>query len=148
MNKRSGKRAVRALLVVPGDESLTRAVEVDPDDARQLARHIGCDLVELWPRSHSLRKVDTPSGRSYRYDIWVDEEGAINGAEANMCATFAAHPLGQAMGLVVAGNALLVSTDKAQPDLGVDDWRQICQGVYYDDDMVDHNVKQNSHRDA
>ena len=58
----------------------------------------------------------------------------------NLCATLAMDPLGEARGHLVYGPAVMISRKKESPDLSLDDWKNICNGVWYDESLVDKNV--------
>ncbi len=49
-------------------------------------------------------------------------------------------PLGEARGHLVYGPAVMISRKKESPDLSLDDWKNICNGVWYDESLVDKNV--------
>lgn len=123
------------LHVLPGDETKTVVI---PRDTQDLAGVIGCERVQLWPGDWQLDSIETPSGRHYRFNVWVDESGRMRAARVNRCATLAAHPLNEAMGHVIYGSAVLEPIDGASYTL--DDWRQICQGVWYDERLVERNA--------
>jgi hypothetical protein len=127
-----------ALYVPPGDEDKALAVAI-PAGAAEAAELLGCARVERWPWSYQLDSVAGPSGEQYRFDVWVDEEGALHDRSYNACATLAAHPLNEAYGRTIAGPALLVPLDGTKP-LTLDAWREICQGVWYDASTVRRNV--------
>ena len=124
-----------ALLVYPGDESKTVVVDLSVDYAKTLR----CRIIEKWPYIYQLDKIVGAGDNYYRFDIWVDEEGSLYDKSDNMCATLAAHPLNEVRGLIIKGPALLVPIDKTIK-YTLDDWRNICQGVWYDSSLVTINV--------
>jgi hypothetical protein len=124
-----------ALLVLPGDEKNTSVVDVLNNDCAAL---LGCSRIERWPYRYQLDTVVGPDGHLYRFEIWVDEEGAVKQLPVNLCATLAAHPLNEYRGRVIRGPALLVSLDGASFTL--DDWGGVCQSVWYDDGLVEVNA--------
>jgi hypothetical protein len=131
-----------ALLVQPGDESKTVVV----DRAVDYATALGCSNVERWPHIYQLDTVVGPGESRYRFDIWVDEEGLLRKAETNLCATLAAHPLNEAYGRVIRGAALLVPLGKTAA-YTLEDWANICQGVWYDEELTNRNICQGVWRD-
>lgn len=117
-----------AILVLPGDESLARAVGA-PRGSAAIAAALGAGTIERWPYAYMLDTVVGPSGKRYRFDIWVDEEGCIKKLPENLCATIAAHPLNESNGRIIRGPALLVPL-AGSPRLTLEAWRDICRGVW------------------
>ncbi len=124
-----------ALLVLPGDEKKTTVVNYRGASYAEL---LGCRYAERWPYQFQLDTVVGPDGRQYRFDIWVDDEGAVKELPVNLCATLAAHPLNEFRGRVIYGPALLVP--KGKIPFTLDDWKSICQGVWYVEDLVGVNA--------
>jgi hypothetical protein len=70
----------------------------------------------------------------------VSDVSAIDGSAYNPCATLSAHPLGEAYGRRIYGNALLVPL-KGSESYTLEDWQQICDGVWYKQKLVEKNAK-------
>jgi hypothetical protein len=125
-----------ALLVQPGDEKNISVV----DHNAGYAEVLGCLAVDRWPHCYQIDTVHGPNKSSYRFDIWVDDEGLLKQAPVNLCASLAAHPLNEFRGRVIYGPALLVPLSKAVK-YTLDDWANICQGVWYNEELVERNVR-------
>lgn len=134
------KKKVNALLVLPGDESLTTVVTVDKSTAfgSVLGPHVS---IETWPYQYTRDKITGPNNTSYRLEMYVDESGLLKKLPINPCATLAMDPLGEIRRNLVHGPALILSADRNRPDLTMDDWNNICQGVYYDKQLVELNAR-------
>lgn len=111
-------------LLVPCKDDVT---VVPPTD---LAQSLGCQRVERWPYQYQLDSIEGPSGKRYRFDIWVDEEGALNpAAGCNVRASLAAHPLNEAYGNLIRGPAILKPLSMAVK-YTLADWDEIRKGVW------------------
>lgn len=117
-----------AILVLPGDKSLARAIAL-PKGSATIAAALGADTIERWPYQFMLDTVVGPSGKRYRFDIWVDEAGLNKRLEPNLCASIAAHPLNECRGRMIYGPALLLPLS-GSPRLALKDWGEICRGVW------------------
>lgn len=139
-----GKNAheVSALLVRP--DGTSSAVTINRYTGDGIARALGCRCIRRWPYAYTLDTV-VGTGRVYRYDVWVDEEARAPDREAkedNLFASAAAHPLNEATGHLIAGDALLVSiiADGPERHLGIDDWSRIHDATWRDDEAADINA--------
>ncbi len=124
----SSKSTRKILLVLPGDEDLTTVIDEDKVPFK----------MERWSVQRDY--VIGPSGRKYKFDIFVDDSGVIKGDKLNLCATLSADPFGEVNCSLIYGSAVLISRDKDYPNYSLDDWKEICNGVWYDDDLVEKNV--------
>jgi len=113
------------LLVKPGHENVC-VVDIAKVG---MAAALGCARIERWPYQYQLDTVTGSNGVDYRFDIWIDEEGALKGEEVNHCASIAAHPYNELNGPMICGNALLVPL-RASAEYGLGDWAAVCDGVW------------------
>lgn len=136
----TGKINQQALLVQPGDEKLTTVVTIDPDNLSGEILGKGIRL-ERWPCCYTKDIIRAPNKREYRLEMFAGDSSTIDGSKYNPCATLTMDPLGEAYGVHVHGPALVISIDEEHPDLTLDDWKNICQAVWYDEVCVDENAK-------
>jgi hypothetical protein len=134
------KSQQKALLVQPGDESKTTVVTINPNSLSGDILGKGVILV-TWPYPLTKDIIHAPNGRQYRLEMYVGDNSAIDGSELNPCATLTMDPLGEFKGNHVFGPALIHSIDKKHPDLTLDDWKNICQAVWYNEELVDKNAR-------
>jgi hypothetical protein len=132
-----------AILILPGDEDNSTLVDIETKGGapryKSLAKALGAERAEQWPPQYTLEALDGGGGRKYSYDLFVDEEGVLKGLPYNRCATLSAHPLGEARVRWIHGPCVLIARDRR--GLTLDDWKRICQAVYYDDDLVEKNAR-------
>ncbi|AVK77596.1 hypothetical protein pmac_cds_908 [Pandoravirus macleodensis] len=139
---RDSAHDVSALLVRP--DGTASVVPINRYSGDGIARALGCRYIRRWPYAYTL---DTVVGRDrdYRYDVWVDEEARAPDREAkedNLFASAAAHPLNEATGHLIAGDALLVSivVDGPERHLNMEDWSRIHDATWRDDETADMNA--------
>lgn len=118
----------KVLLVHPGDEDNTEVYDFQgkfPFTAEQF---------------RNRKYVEGSNGRKYMFHVFVNEN-IYNDDEpkVNLCATLSADPLGEAFGNHIYGPAILISQDPEYPNLDLNDWKEICQGVWYNGDLIEKN---------
>jgi hypothetical protein len=138
---------MKALLILPGDQDATEVVDLPAKNRGDTMRKLlGCQRLERIPKLNQLKQIDTKSGDSIEYEMWVDEEGGpmCNNREYNACGTITSHPLGESLGLLIYGPCIVIRTNKSK-SLSLGDWGAICDALWYDEDLVEANFENHSH---
>lgn len=101
--------------------------------------------VELCPYKYMLDTVIGTNGKTYRFDVYVREDGLIGNLHENNVATCMAHPLGM-MWHKIRGPALIVPYDE-DINYTMDDANAIVNATVYDEgcdeDLLDRNAAGN-----
>lgn len=115
-------------------------------DVRVVTKDVGQELnciVELWPYPYQLDHIRGSNGKTYRFQIYVDECGLLKQLPLNEVATYLAHPLNLVRGRVVVGDALIVPWQK-KVNYTLEDYEAMRDGVWINDeesnlDLVEAN---------
>ena len=134
------KSKQQALFVQPGDEEKTTVVTVNTNSLSGDILGKGVFL-ETWPYQLTKDVLYAPGSKCYRLEMYVGDSSAIDGSEFNPCATLTMDSLGEFKGIHVYGPALIRSIDRNYPDLTLDDWKNICKAVWYDEALVERNAR-------
>lgn len=92
--------------------------------------------VEMWPYDRMLDKVVSSNGKTYRYNIYVDEEGLLKQLPVNHLASIMAHPLCYSYGFIISGEAIIEPYEQGV-HYTLDDFEAIKGGVVADGDDDD-----------
>lgn len=120
--------------------------DVEVISRTQIAKKVN-SYVSLYPRQMKLDSVKGKSGRVYFFDMYVDEEGLVNGSLSNWRASLLANPLKPNF---ILGNAVIVPySDKMKYTEA--DFSDIYYGVCVEDDesnveLVEENIKSRKRR--
>lgn len=112
----------------------------------QIAKKID-SYISIYPRQMKLDSVKGKSGRVYFFDIYVDDEGFMNGSLSNWRASLIANPLKPNF---IVGNAVLVPyNDKMK--YTESDFADIYYGVCVEEDesnvkLVEENINSRKRR--
>ncbi len=105
--------------------------------------------LETWPYSMQLDKIIGSNGKTYRFNIYVDEDGCNKCLRDNILASYFAHPLADLYfrsSTNVIGPAIILPYDK-KVSYGMNDFKAIYDGVVADYDsesewsLADKNAK-------
>jgi hypothetical protein len=137
------KFLMQGLLIKPGDESKTEVLVLGPVNKRHevMAKAIGCYNIERLPHLGQRRPIvyeKDGERKVYTLDLFCDEEGLLRKDPVhNPCAEFTYNILGA--GPTWSGVCGSVVAVDEHHSLTLDDWKKICQAVYYDEDMAQKN---------
>jgi hypothetical protein len=108
----------------------------DEDILDTCAKLIKCRQVEKMPRNKQVYPI-TAEKKKYYLDFYVDGEAAVLHLEPNLCAEYA-YSVAGAVIQPIFGDVVVV--DK-KGNLTKEDWKNICQAVYYNDELKEANFQ-------
>jgi hypothetical protein len=115
-----------------------------PRNHKDIYNIMDCN-VEKWPYQLQLDVITGYNDKKYRFDIFVDDEGHVNGSPYNEWGTLASHPLNEARGRHIHGNVLLIPYSKGV-SYNLDDWKAISKGIWaLDCDCTNEELEDDLH---